>query len=247
MNKSLYTFYCFVRREWMKVWCFGFRLKCNLCGYHGRKFLPGGVDSPANRKIIGGGFRENVYCPSCYGTDKERLMYEVLKAYSAFDGTKSILHFAPEKRLRSWLEGKEGYISGDIVKGRAMMELDIRSLPFPDRSFDLIICSHVLEHIVEDRQAMNELARVCEGIAILQVPFNPDDETFEDASITSEKERELAFGQKDHVRIYGNDYVDRLKKAGFKVEVQSAYDFVNDPIYFGINSKEPVFIAYSNI
>ena len=41
--------------------------------------------------------------------------------------------------------------------------------------------------------------------------------TFSDDSITNEKERAKIFGQYDHVRIYGRDYFDKLRNAGFKV------------------------------
>ena len=92
----------------------------------------------------------------------------------------------------------------------------------------MIICNHILEHIVDDRKAMYKLFRVLrpEGFAILQVPITKNaKETFEDLSITSPKERERYFGQKDHVRIYGKDYKKRLENVGFKVNL---YDIKND-------------------
>lgn len=79
---------------------------------------------------------------------------------------------------------------------------------FEDNFFDVIICSHVLEHIKDDRKAIHELFRVLKqkGIAFLQVPISKKaKDTFEDFTITSPKEREKYFGQKDHVRIYGQD------------------------------------------
>ena len=43
--------------------------------------------------------------------------------------------------------------------------------------------------------------------------------TFEDDTITDPDERTRIFGQYDHRRIYGRDYADRLRSAGFEVEV----------------------------
>ena len=92
----------------------------------------------------------------------------------------------------------------------------------------MIICSYVLEHIIDDRKAIRELFRVLrpEGFAILQVPISKDaKETFEDFTINSPEERERYFGQKDHARIYGQDYKRRLENVGFKLEL---YDIKND-------------------
>ena len=93
---------------------------------------------------------------------------------------------------------------------------------FKDEYFDLIICNHVLEHIEDDKSALNEMYRILKynGISILQVPINVKREnTFEDLSIKSKIQREKYFGQYDHVREYGLDFKDRVEQAGFKVEM----------------------------
>jgi ubiquinone/menaquinone biosynthesis C-methylase UbiE len=84
-----------------------------------------------------------------------------------------------------------------------------------------VVCNHVLEHVPDDRAAMGELRRVLSphGWAILQSPLDPRRAvTFEDFSVQDPAERERVFGQFDHVRVYGRDYVDRLATAGFRVE-----------------------------
>ena len=101
------------------------------------------------------------------------------------------------------------------------MVADIRNLPFEDQSFDLILCNHVLEHISDDRKAMIELYRVLKkgGTLIAQVPIDENRQiTFEDNSITDPSERTQVFGQYDHLRIYGQDYYQRLASVGFSVE-----------------------------
>jgi SAM-dependent methyltransferase len=102
----------------------------------------------------------------------------------------------------------------------ADLRLDITDMDLPESSFDLIFCSHVLEHVPDDRAAMRELRRVLAegGLALVLVPYRPGVTTYEDPSITSPLDRMVAFGQQDHVRIYGSDLSDRLREAGFDVE-----------------------------
>lgn len=98
--------------------------------------------------------------------------------------------------------------------------LDARALPFAADSIDLIICSHVLEHIPEDVQVASEFARVLSprGAALVQVPVNPTlSETFEDPAIVTPAEREQAYGRADHVRIYAPDVLERLRAGGLNV------------------------------
>jgi ubiquinone/menaquinone biosynthesis C-methylase UbiE len=115
--------------------------------------------------------------------------------------------------------------------------MDIAAIPFSDRSFDLIYCSHVLEHVPEDRKAMRECNRVLadDGMAILIVPIMAE-KTIEDPTITDPKERLRLFGQEDHVRKYGPDYSERLQEAGFRVEVITPANFLNqeEVVRFGL-------------
>jgi SAM-dependent methyltransferase len=98
--------------------------------------------------------------------------------------------------------------------------MDLTDIQYPDGAFDIVMVSHVLEHIPDDRRAMRELRRVTSpgGWALLQVPLR-DGPTLEDPSITDPDERVRAFGQADHVRMYGPDIAERLTQGGFRVEV----------------------------
>jgi ubiquinone/menaquinone biosynthesis C-methylase UbiE len=110
----------------------------------------------------------------------------------------------------------------DLNSPIADIKGDLTSTNFKDESFDLIICNHVLEHIEDDKLALDEMYRILKynGISILQVPINVKREnTFEDLSIKSKIQREKYFGQYDHVREYGLDFKDRVEQAGFKVEM----------------------------
>ncbi|MEM7382256.1 MAG: methyltransferase domain-containing protein, partial [Bacteroidota bacterium] len=134
-----------------------------------------------------------------------------------------MLHFAPEqafyKRFRK-LRNLD-YTTTDLNSPLADVKADICKLPFDDNSFDIILCNHVLEHIPNDIKAMSELYRILKpgGWGIFQIPQDLSrDTTFEDDSITDKGERAKIFGQYDHVRIYGRDYFDKLRQAGFEVE-----------------------------
>jgi ubiquinone/menaquinone biosynthesis C-methylase UbiE len=129
---------------------------------------------------------------------------------------------APEKAFLSRLKKMShlDYTTCDLESPLADIKADICDLPFADASFDWVLCNHVLEHIPNDTKAMEELFRVLKpgGTALLQVPLDPKREvTFEDNNVTDKAERTKIFGQYDHVRVYGMDYFEKLRKTGFEV------------------------------
>jgi len=141
-----------------------------------------------------------------------------------------MLHVAPERcfesRLRKYFE-PGNYVTADLLNRRAMVRMDITDIQYPDGYFDIIFCSHVLEHVQDDKKALMEFYRVLKqgGWAILNVPINAE-RTFEDPLVVDPAERLKVFGQEDHVRRYGPDYIDRLREAGFKVRVSGVSDLV---------------------
>ena len=115
------------------------------------------------------------------------------------------------------------YVPADLDPPLGATKLDITAIELESDSVDMVICSHVLEHVPEDRAAMAELRRILKpgGLAVIMVPLDSTRaQTFEDPSITSPEDREVAFGQWDHVRIYGRDFLDRMRSAGFTVLVE---------------------------
>ena len=118
-------------------------------------------------------------------------------------------------------KGSDDYITADLESPLADMHFDVQSIPMDNDSVDVVICNHLLEHVEDDRQAMRELYRIMRqgGWGIMLVPEDRQrTTTFEDDSITDAEERTRIFGQYDHRRIYGRDYDDRLREAGFRVE-----------------------------
>jgi len=203
---------------------------CPVCGKTSRRFHPVGLLP-----------RKDAKCPKCGSLERHRLLWLYLKNKTDFFNgkPKKVLHVAPERclepRFRKYLG--DSYITADLLNPRAMVKMDITDIRYPEESFDVIYCSHVLEHVPDDRLAMREFHRVLKenGKAILLVPITTE-ETFEDSSIVDPQERLKVFGQKDHVRRYGPDYVDRLREAGFKVEVTKVDDLFekNDTIRMGL-------------
>ena len=168
--------------------------------------------------------RDNVLSPSTLSLERHRVFWLYLKNETDFFTTpKKVLHFAPEQAFYKRFKKMQNldYVTTDLNSPLAEIKADICNLPFEDNTFDVIFCNHVLEHIPDDTKAMQELYRVMkvDGIGIFQIPQDLSRETtFEDNSITDKKERTKIFGQYDHVRIYGRDYFDKLRTAGFKVE-----------------------------
>ena len=179
-----------------------------------KSFLPYGYEHP----------RENVLAPYTLSLERHRLLWLYLKNETDFfTAPLKVLHFAPEqafyKRFRT-LKNLE-YITTDLNSPLADIKADICNLPFADDSYDVIFCNHVLEHIPDDTAAMKEMFRVLKkgGWGIFQIPQDLQrNETFEDDTITDKKERTKIFGQYDHVRIYGLDYFDKLRRIGYNVE-----------------------------
>lgn len=195
---------------------------CPVCGKSSRRFKP----SPIDR-------REDAQCVHCDALERHRLVWLFIqKKTTLFDGkSKKMLHVAPESCLEPRFRERLGdnYITADLFNPRAMVKMDITDIQYADQSFNVIACSHVLEHVQDDRRAMREFCRVLknDGWAIFLVPVTSD-HTIEDPSIIDPKERLRVFGQADHVRRYGPDFVDRLREAGFTVEVIRTNDVVND-------------------
>lgn len=150
-----------------------------------------------------------------------------------------MLHVAPEPCFKSLFAKAAGvgYLTADLNGREVMEQMDITCIRHRDASFDVIYCSHVLEHVSDDRRAIRELFRVLRsgGWAILNVPVIAL-HTFEDPSIIDPVERERFFGQSDHVRAYGLDYCQRLEEAGFSVSVFRPGDLLDgsDMIKYGL-------------
>lgn len=210
---------------------------CIICGHKVGKFMSGGIDEGVftAHHIIGGGLRDNCTCIYCGHNDRERWQYYILKKYSGLleVGKCSVLHFAAEKSNSDLIRRNRNcrYITADIEPGRCDVSADMTNLNmFDDNTFDFIIANHVLEHILDEAKAISELKRILKdnGKIILSFPLCTDMKTYEDSSITTPEGRLKAFGQTDHVRLYGTDYKERLESYGLEVKVYSPQNELTD-------------------
>jgi SAM-dependent methyltransferase len=244
-----------LRTVYTRICYLGFRYKCPICNSHLRTFLPFGSAFPVltEKRVVGGGHRLQAVCPLCGCVDRSRLLYlYLLHKTDVLQKPTRLLHVAPEAPIARMLRHHRAidYLSADLSATNVMVKMDITSIQFPENSFDAIVCNHVLEHVPDDRKAMSELYRVLKpgGWAILQVPISLSSKsTYEDCSIRTSSGREQAFGQADHVRLYGGDYKDRLDQAGFNVSV---FKWTTEPDRFGgpgnrfgLNEEEDVYVA----
>ena len=195
--------------------------------FRGKKYTDP-IDDSNYSKFLSYGYktvRKNALCPGTLSLERHRLLWLYLDRETNFlSSNLKVLHVAPEqvfykkfKKLKNW-----EYFTFDLNSPIADIKGDLISTNFKDEYFDLIICNHVLEHIEDDKSALDEMYRILKynGISILQVPINVKREnTFEDLSMKSKIQREKYFGQYDHVREYGLDFKDRVEQAGFKVEM----------------------------
>jgi predicted SAM-dependent methyltransferase len=191
----------------------GDAVQCPICG---RRFSAFGDDWN----------RVNAICWRCGSHERHRALWLYLQRHPELLGDAgSLLHFAPEWCLEQRLRRVPGlrYVTTDLDPAKGELALDITALSLADASFEAIICSHVLEHVPDDRAAMRELHRVLSprGWAIVMVPLDTGRaSTYEDPAIVTPGQRELAYWQHDHVRLYAPDIADRLSAAGFKVSTE---------------------------
>ena len=191
----------------------GTRVECPCCGGRWRGFLPYWN-------------RPNCLCPRCWSHERHRALWLYLRERTnLFTDELSVLHVAPEhlfqKRLRPLPNLR--YLSADIEAPEAMMHFDIQEIPFDDASFDVIICAHVLTEVPDDVRAMREMHRVLrpDGWTIVMTAVDQTRaETREGPELNADRRRE-SFLEPTNIRIYGRDFADRLRGAGWDVRVES--------------------------
>jgi SAM-dependent methyltransferase len=208
------------------------RFACPLCGYEG-SFFPSGTPAIPNAG-----------CQACNSRPRHRLLALALARHDLFTGG-DILHFAAEPYLKPLIDAArpKSYVRADIDPKRGDVVVNIEKIALPDDSFDLVICSHVLEH-VDDERALAELFRVLKpnGKLIAMVPLIEGwDKTYEDPSVQDWHKRKIHFGGGTHVRFYGKDFRERILKAGFGLSEFAASPL--EVIKHGLIAGERIFIC----
>lgn len=210
--------------------------QCPCCGYHG------------HFAYFGHPPRIDARCPSCGSLERHRLLILAIKSndigpISGLSGM-TMLHFAPEPVLMDFFSARVGqYTTADLYREDVDKNLDIEKIDYPDNSFDLVLASHVLEH-VNDVKASHEIARILKpnGVLLAMVPIIDGwERTYENAQITTESDRVKHFGQSDHVRFYGGDFSERIENGGLSL-VAEFTAFGENCVKYSLLRGEKVFV-----
>ena len=208
---------------------FGSKVECNICHYKAQKL---------NSDI----WHQYSVCPKCWSGVRQRLLWAVLNDSKDWHiekliSNKRVLHFAPEKVISKLIEPLAAkYTTADYLADGYIdayyhidYNMDISNMhQLENNEYDCIIACDVLEHVSDDKKALRDVFRVLDngGYCIFTVPQKDNLAiTFEDLSITKPKEREEKFGQSDHLRIYGDDFLLMIEQAGFKAVQIDEYAF----------------------
>lgn len=113
-------------------------------------------------------------------------------------------------------------------------------LPFADDCFDVVVASEVLEHIVEDEAALQEIARVTKpgGAVVVSVPRRWSEQV---CWLLSREYHEEAGG---HVRIYRAGVLrSKIERRGLRVHAKHHSHALHTPYWwlkcaFGVTNKE---------
>ncbi|MBD3343818.1 MAG: methyltransferase domain-containing protein [Chitinivibrionales bacterium] len=219
----------------------GNTVNCPCCNGNFKKFLPAGQNE--NR-------RENAKCPDCSSLERHRLTAYLSKKLLIGRSQIRFLHIAAEQCLISFFGNMNPqlYVTGELEGRNCTINFSIESIPFKDETFDVALCSHVLEHVLQDRLAITEFYRVLNknGIAFLEVPVDKSIRcTIEGSPSMSREERIRILKQEDHQRLYGLDFSSRLTEAGFAVEeIDVAREFSHEDIKkYGFDIEEIFFVC----
>ena len=160
------------------------------------------------------GLRRHARCPECRALERHRVQHVVLeRLFADIDPSRlRVIHFAPEPFFKKYFSGRFAvYHSADLLRPDVDCKVDLTALPFPDRSYDFVFASHVLEHIPDDISAIAEIQRILRpaGIAVLPVPVVAE-HTVEYAAPNPNE-----FG---HVRSPGFDYFDKFEGYFTRIE-----------------------------
>jgi SAM-dependent methyltransferase len=193
-------------------------------------------------------------CPWCRANDRSRLyaLFLLDEAKRIGSGGKPrMLDIGPAEKLRIFVRGLEcfDYRSADLLRSDVDDRIDLTDMRvYADNSFDCFICSHVLEHVPDDRKGMRELFRILKpggwGIAMAPIILGLK-ATSEDANLPDPAERVRRFGQDDHLRLYARqDFIDRLSDAGFQISQLGMTHFGRDKFTkYGITETSVLYIC----
>lgn len=164
--------------------------------------------------------RQDVLCPACMSLPRHRILAAWFDEHKDILKNKKVLYFAPENSMTLWMK-RNGvkYTTADLYND-ADLKLDIQNTKLPDNSLNIVICNHVLEHVNDFRQALNDVYRILDhdGVFICSFPIDANIDKVDEAADLTDEECYNRFGQKDHKRVFGVHSDELLVEAGFGVD-----------------------------
>ena len=217
---------------------------CPICNYNGYFAWFG---------TSGNNIRIDAQCPNCLSLERHRfihLLFSNKKILKHIKFNPKTLHFAPEKQLRKTISSiTTNYSTADLFNNEADMILDIQDTKLQANTYDLIIVNHVFEHVPNDKKAFSEISRILnqEGTLITSVPIiNSWEKTYEKNPGNQKINKKLHFGQNDHVRFYGSDFIKRIELSS-DLKLKEIFIAEGDEVInYGLNRGEQIFIFKKN-
>ena len=109
--------------------------------------------------------------------------------------------------------------------------------------------NHILGHIPDYYRALSEFYRVLKpgNAAILQTPYSKIlKNNFEDENLDTDELRLVFYGEKEHVRIFGEyQFLKSIENAGFNLQIKKHKEFYDGHVahIYGVNEKEDLILV----
>ncbi|MGQ3212940.1 hypothetical protein [Shinella sp.] len=165
--------------------------------------------------------RENAQCANCTALERTRALHHLIQTGDMISAGSRVLHFAPElglaKKIRD-VVGPENHDCFDLFPQRFNASIGVRKFDLmtdvyglPSEEYDLVLHSHIMEHVPCWVAGIlwhlhRSLKRT--GVHLFCIPVMPGHSS-EDIGPLSDEERTRRFNQKDHVRRFGDQDIER--------------------------------------
>ena len=211
---------------WMNgLWYGGERYFCPCCGRHLSQFVDFKYKGKRYNKTMYETTYCQVICPCCQSLPRQRMVAQYLSEHVEQVRGVKILIFAPSNSETIWFRRNNiAYTSADLFE-YADLRLDIQNMELEDESYDIVLCNHVLEHVLDYDRALKELHRIIRKNGFLQIAVpQREDIMVTPPTLHGEacEENKILYGQEDHLRIFGMDFESKLRARGFVTEAVGA-------------------------
>jgi SAM-dependent methyltransferase len=198
-----------IRNAFKKFRLKGGKVRCNICGKNFKHF-------EKERE------RLNARCPECNSLESTRTLWFYLSNEVLGKKNKNkFLYFSPEPVILDKLKQYNIKLHECSIDYFNNLQIDDFE-KFPGSRYDVIIFSHLLQHLKDEQAVFSELKRLLRpgGFVIIITLINWEMErTYENPVTEEDRDRLNRCFEPGLERVYGADFQKRLVKAGFGVEI----------------------------